>query len=84
MGKRERVMKTYRRFIRFVITVVFMIKLDWSVCICLTQLYADRDMYRIYYIKTTICFGTLHGQCKVPKHIVVLYVINSIHISTSI
>jgi len=25
--------------------------LDWSVCICLTQLYADRDMYRIYYIK---------------------------------
>jgi len=25
--------------------------LDWSVCICLTQLYVGRDMYRIYYIK---------------------------------
>jgi len=24
------------------------------------------------------------GQCKVPKHVVVLYVINSIHISTII
>jgi len=24
------------------------------------------------------------GQCKVPKHVVVLYVINSLHISTSI
>ena len=24
--------------------------LDWSVCICLTQLYDGRDMYRIYYV----------------------------------
>jgi len=24
------------------------VKLDWSVCICLTQLYDGRDMYRIY------------------------------------
>ena len=34
--------------------------LDRSVCVSLTQLYDDRDMYRIYYIKTTTCFGTLH------------------------
>jgi len=61
-------------------------KLDWSVCICLTQLYDGRVMYRIYYMKTTTCFGTLpeDDQCKVPKHVVVLYVINSIHISTII
>ena len=37
--------------IRFVIPVVFVIKLDWSVCTCLTQLYDGREMYRIYYIK---------------------------------
>jgi len=36
--------------IRFVIPVVFIIKLEWSVCICLTQLYDGRDMYRIYYM----------------------------------
>ena len=27
------------------------IKLDWSVYTCLTQLYDGRDMYKIYYIK---------------------------------
>ena len=32
------------------------IGLDWSVCICLTQLYDDRDMYRIYYIKSNNMF----------------------------
>ena len=42
--------------IRFVIPVVFIIKLDWSVCICITQLYGGRDMYRIYYIKHTYMF----------------------------
>ena len=42
--------------IRFVIPVVFIIKLDWSVCICLTQLYDGRDMYRIYYIKNNCMF----------------------------
>jgi len=42
--------------IRFVIPVVFIIKLDWSVCICLTQLYDGRDMYRIYYIKNNYMF----------------------------
>jgi len=30
--------------IRFVIPVVFIIKLDWSVCICLAQLYDGRNM----------------------------------------
>jgi len=39
-------------FIRFVIPVVFIIKLDWSVCICLTKLYDSRDMYSIYYINS--------------------------------
>ena len=37
--------------IRFVIPVVFINKLDWSVCTCLTQLFDGRYMYRIYYIK---------------------------------
>jgi len=43
-------------FIRFVIPVVFIIKLDCSVCICLTQLYGGSDMYRIYYIKNNYMF----------------------------
>jgi len=30
--------------------------LDWSVCICLTQLYAGSDMHRIYYIKNNYVF----------------------------
>jgi len=42
--------------IRFVIPVVFIIKLDWIVCICLTQLYDGRDMNRIYYIKNNYMF----------------------------
>ena len=33
-----------------------MIKLGWSVCICLTQLYDGRDMYRIDYIKNNYMF----------------------------
>jgi len=43
--------KTQHIIIRFVITIVLIIKLEWSVCICLTQLYDGRVMYRIYYIK---------------------------------
>jgi len=31
-------------------------KLDWSVCICLTQLYDGIDMYRVYYIKNNYMF----------------------------
>ena len=42
--------------IRFIIPIVFLIKLDWNVCICLTQLYDGRDMYRIYYIKNNYMF----------------------------
>ena len=42
--------------IRFVIPVVFIIKLDWIVCICETQLYDGRDTYRIYYIKNNYMF----------------------------
>ena len=42
--------------IRFVIPVVFIIKLELSVCICLTQLYDGRGMYRIYYIKNNYMF----------------------------
>ena len=42
--------------IRFVISVVFIIKLDWSVYTCLTQLYDGIDMYRIYYIKNKYMF----------------------------
>ena len=42
--------------IRFDIPVVFIIKLDWSVCTCLTQLYDGRNMYRIYYIKNNYMF----------------------------
>jgi len=35
---------------------VSLIKLDWSVCTCLTQLYDGRDMYIIYYIKNNYMF----------------------------
>ena len=42
--------------IRFVIPVVFIIKLDWSICTCWTQLYDGRDMYGIYYIKNYYMF----------------------------
>jgi len=45
--------------IRFVNPVVFINKLDWSVCTCLTQLYDGRDMYRIYYIKNSFVFRHL-------------------------
>jgi len=41
---------------KFVIPIVFIIKLDWSVCTCLTQLYDGRDTYRIYYIKNNYMF----------------------------
>jgi len=46
--------KLLRRKVRH--TIVFILKLDWSVCICLTQLYDGRDMYRIYYIKNNYMF----------------------------
>jgi len=42
--------------VRFVIPIVFVNKLDWSVCTCLTQLYDGGDMYRIYYIKNNYTF----------------------------
>jgi len=42
--------------IKFVIPVVFIIKLEWSVCVSLTQLYDGRDMYRIYYIRNNYLF----------------------------
>jgi len=42
--------------VRFVIPVVFIIKLHWGVCTCLRQLYDGRDMYRIYYIKNNYMF----------------------------
>jgi len=48
--------KQLSSLIRFVIRVVFIIKLDWSVCVCLTQLYGGRDMYRIYCIKNNYMF----------------------------
>jgi len=41
----------YLMVISIVISVVFIIKLDCSVCTCLTQLYYGRDVYIIYYIK---------------------------------
>ena len=31
-------------------------KLDWIVCVCLTQIYDGRDIYRIYYIKNSYMF----------------------------
>ena len=34
--------------------------LDWSVYTCLIQLYDCRDMYIVYYIKKTTCFGPFH------------------------
>jgi len=45
--------KTSTVIVRFVIPVMFIIKLDWSVrvCTCLIQLYDGRHMYRIYCIK---------------------------------
>ena len=48
--------QTVHRSIRFVIPVVFIIELEWSVCTCLTQLHDGRDMYRIYYIKNSYIF----------------------------
>ena len=38
------------------IQYILLHKLDCSVCICLTQLYDCRDMYRIYYIKNNYVF----------------------------
>ena len=91
----RKALSNYRNLIiRFVIPVVFIIKPDWSVCICLTQLYDGRDMYRMYYTKNNYMFRPFilaifisqpeDGQCRWPKHVVVLYVINSLHISTII
>ena len=42
--------------IRFVIPVVFIIKLDWSVHTCLTQLFDGRYMFRIYYMENNYMF----------------------------
>ena len=35
---------------------MYIIKLDWSVCTCLTQLYDGRYMFSIYYIKNNYMF----------------------------
>jgi len=62
--------------IRFVIPIVFIIKLDWSVCTCLTQLYDGRDLYRIYYIKNNHMFRALyigHLQFEKWKNLVSSY-----------
>jgi len=73
--------KHYKGAIRFVIPVVFIIKLDWSVCICLTQLYAGRDMYRIYYTKNnymfrhfTLAIFRLRNEKKPSKQLYSTYV----------
>ena len=42
--------------IKFVIPVVFIILLDWSVHTCLKQLYDGRDMCRVYHIKNNYMF----------------------------
>ena len=47
------------KIIRFVIPVVFIIKLDWGVRTSLTELYDGRDMYRIYYLKNNYMFRHL-------------------------
>ena len=51
-----------------------------------TTLFDGRDMYRIYYIENKeLSFFISQpedGHCQVPKHLVVLYVVYSIHIST--
>jgi len=52
----KRPVSHYVSIIRFVIPVVFIIKLDYSVCTCLTQLYDGRDMYIIYYMKNNYMF----------------------------
>ena len=56
-------------------------KLDWSVCICLTQLYDGRDMYRIYYIKNnymfrhfTLAIFGLRNEKKLSKQLYSTYV----------
>jgi len=67
--------------IRFVIPVVYIIKLHWSVFICLTQLYDGRDMYRIYYIKNnymfrhfTLAIFRLRNEKKLSKQLYSTYV----------
>ena len=42
-------------------------KLDWSVYTCLTQLYDDRDVYIIYYIKNNYMFRHFIGHLQVDK-----------------
>jgi len=44
--------------IRFVIPVVFINKLDWSVCTCLTQLYLMVEICIEFTTQRTTCFGT--------------------------
>ena len=61
---------------------MFIIKLDWSVCICLTQLYDGSDMYRIYYIKnnykfrhfTLVIFRLRNEKKKLSKQLYSTYV----------
>jgi len=36
--------------------ICFQIKLDWTVCTCLTEIYDGTDMYRIYYIQNNYTF----------------------------
>jgi len=53
--------------IRFVIPVVFIIKLDWSVCICLTQLYDGRDMYNLLHKEQLHVSALYIGHLQVDK-----------------
>jgi len=77
----NRIMQTHSYvIIKFVIPVVFIIKLDWCVCTCLTQLYDGRYIFIIYYINNNYMFRHFTSafsqpeddQCKVPKHVVVI------------
>ena len=42
--------------IKVYMTIILPIELDWSIYTCLTQLYDDRNIYIIYYIKNTYTF----------------------------
>ena len=57
--------------IRFVIPVVFINKLDWSVCTCLTQLYLMVEICIEFTTqRTTTCFSTCQwpsSGCEMKK-----------------
>ena len=60
---------------------MFIIKLDWNVCICLTQIYDGRDTYRVYYMKNnymfqhfTLAIFKLRNKIKLSKQLYSTYV----------